>query len=176
MSTRHDTALIRASRAVVRVEQWLCSALIVAFSVLLIVNVISRYAFDSPLFFAEELAVYILIWMAFLAISIGIHHDSHVRLTLLTGCLPVSLRQVCYWVTEGLTLLILAVLLKYSIDWVRSPSVTFDIALTLGWPKWVFYLIVPIFSTTALLHVAARLSDPSRRAAALGLASKESMP
>lgn len=174
MFPTNGNALTQLSRAVVRLEQWLCGVLIVAFSVLLIVNVILRYALNSPLFFAEELAVYILIWMAFMAISIGIHYDNHVRLTMLTGILPAPLKAACYWVGELITLAILAVLLKYSIGWVTSPAVAFDIAITLGWDKWVFYLIIPIFSATSILHVTARLSDRSRRGLALGLEGKES--
>ncbi|MCK0745232.1 TRAP transporter small permease [Chromohalobacter nigrandesensis] len=169
MTTSYGTLLTRASRAVVHVEQWVCSALIVTFGILLIINVILRYAFNSPLFFAEELGVYILIWMAFMAISIGIHHDSHVRLTMLTGVMPDPLRAACYWVSELICLAILALLLKYSLDWVTSPVVAFDMAITLGWDKWVFYLIIPLFSATSLLHITARLTDRSRHAFPLGV-------
>lgn len=156
------SSLTRASHWLAQLEQLLCSLLIVAFGVLLIANVIARYAFDSPIFFAEELAVYILIWMAFLAISVAIHQDQHVRLTMLVGQLPASLQRLAYWLTELICLALLAVLLWYSIGWIRSPSVAFDIAITLNWPKWYFYLIVPIFCATAIFHILARLPDRSR--------------
>ena len=154
-----ETWLTRASRHLARVEQFACSGLIVAFSVLLMVNVIARYVFNSPLYFANELAVYILIWMAFLAISIAIHHDQHVRLTMLMAILPKTAQRVCYWLTELLCLAILATLLWYTIT---SPSVSYDIAITLDWPKWHFYLIVPLFCATSIFHLIARLSDRSR--------------
>ncbi len=162
MNTRHDTRLSRASRGLARVEQFLCSLLIAAFGAVLIVNVVARYVLSSPLYFANELAVYILIWMAFLAISIAIHHDQHVRLTMLVGLLPAPAQRLCYWLTELVCLAILAVMLWYSIGWLRSPSVAFDIAITLDWPKWHFYLIVPIFCATSLFHLIARLPDRSR--------------
>ncbi len=142
----------------------LCSLLIVAFSVLLIVNVVARYAFSSPIFFAEELAVYILVWMAFLAMSVAVHYDQHVRLTMLIGLLPTRWQRFSYRLTELICLAVLATLLWYSVGWIRSPSVTYDIALTLDWPKWHFYLIVPIFCVTGILHILARLPDRSRTA------------
>lgn len=160
--TRPAGRLYRASRLLAAIEQGLCSGLIIAFSVLLIVNVIARYAFSSPIFFAEELAVYILVWMAFLAISVSIHHDQHVRLTMLIGSLPAGMQRACYWLTELICLVILAVLLWHSIGWIRSPSVAYDIAITLDWPKWHFYLIVPIFCASAIFHILARLPDRTR--------------
>ncbi|GGX91879.1 C4-dicarboxylate ABC transporter permease [Litchfieldella qijiaojingensis] len=165
--------LNRASRLLAALEQGLCSGLIVAFSLLLMINVITRYAFNSPLFFAEELAVYILIWMAFLAISLAIHHDQHVRLTMLVGILHTGVQRLCYWLTELLCLAILAVLLWHSIGWIRSPSVAFDIAITLDWPKWHFYLIVPIFCATSIFHILARLPDRSRTVFALASDDEE---
>lgn len=162
MTSRHDTWLTRASRLLARFEQLLCSVLIVTFSVLLIANVFARYALNSPIFFASELSVYILIWMAFLASSISIHYDQHVRLTMLIGLLPTGAQRFCYWFTELVCLAILAVLLWYAIGWLRSPSVEYDIAITLDWPKWHFYLIVPIFCATSIFHIIARLSDRSR--------------
>lgn len=159
--------LTRASARLARLEEFVCSVLIVAFGVLLTVNVVSRYVFNNPIFFAEELAVYILVWMAFLAISIAVHHDQHVRLTMLIGVLPPAAQRLCYWLTELICLAILAVLLKSSIGWIRSPSVAFDIAITLDWPKWHFYLIVPLFCATAIFHILARLADRSHRGFAL---------
>lgn len=162
MNAQHDTWLSRASRRLAAFEQLVCSVLIVAFGVLLIANVFARYVLNSPIFFAGELAIYILIWMAFLAISISIHHDQHVRLTMLVGVLPTPAQRACYWLSELVCLAMLVVMLWYSIAWLRSPSVDYDMAITLDWPKWHFYLIVPIFCATSIFHLIARLSDRSR--------------
>ncbi len=167
VTTMQKSPLTRASRWLAQFEQLLCGLLIIAFSTLLIVNVIGRYVFSSPLFFAEELAVYILVWMAFLAISVAIHHDQHVRLTMLVGVMPSHLQRLCYWLTELICLAVLATLLWYSIGWIRSPSAAFDIAITLDWPKWHFYLVVPIFCATGIFHILARLPDYTRTVFAL---------
>jgi len=167
MNSRHNTLLSWASHRLARVEQFFCSLLITAFGIVLIANVFARYVLNSPLYFANELAVYILIWMAFLAISITIQNDQHIRLTMLTGLLPASAQRICYWLTELVCIAILAVMLWYSIGWLRSPSVAFDIALTLDWPKWHFYLIIPVFCATSIFHLIARLLDRSRTVFAL---------
>ncbi|NIW23782.1 MAG: hypothetical protein GWN29_04045, partial [Gammaproteobacteria bacterium] len=42
-------------------ERFFCAALITVFTLVLLANVISRYLFDAPLFFAEELALLLLV-------------------------------------------------------------------------------------------------------------------
>lgn len=54
---------------------------------------------------------------------------------------------------------ILATLLWSSWKWAFSPMVDFDQIITTGWPKAPFYLIVPIFSAAALIHVVADLAE-----------------
>ncbi|MGQ9365473.1 TRAP transporter small permease [Azospirillum sp. ST 5-10] len=145
------------SRLLAATEMAVCKTLIVVFTVLLIVNVGLRYLLNAPLFWAEELAVYILIWMAFLAISVTIHEDIQVRMTLLSDWLSPASRRLLYIVTETATALMLGTILWHSVTWILSPSASFDFAVTLGWPKWPFFLIIPVFSAAALCHVLAHL-------------------
>ncbi|WP_029009249.1 TRAP transporter small permease [Azospirillum halopraeferens] len=145
------------SRLLARAEMFVCKALIVVFTALLIVNVGLRYLFNAPLFYAEELAIYILIWMAFLAISVTIHENVQVRMTLFSDRLTYTRRRTLFIVTETVAALMLAAILYHSVHWILSPFASFDMAVTLGWPKWPFFLIIPLFSAAALCHVLAHL-------------------
>lgn len=147
-----------ASRNLARVELLVCKVLIVLFTTLLVVNVTLRYGLNSPLYFAEELAVYILIWMAFLAISVSLHENTQIRLTLVTDILPTKVRRAVAVLVDVLVAGMLAVILWYAVIWIRSPSVEFELAITLGMGKTPFYAIIPIFCATALFHSVARLT------------------
>lgn len=147
-----------ASRRLAWAELLACKILIVLFTVLLVVNVTLRYGLNSPLYFAEELAVYILIWMAFLAISVSLHENTQIRLTLLTDMLPARGRKAALVLTDALVAVMLAVILWHAVAWIRSPSVEFELAITLGMGKTPFYAIVPLFCATALFHSLARLA------------------
>lgn len=147
-----------ASRNLARVELLVCKVLIVLFTTLLVVNVTLRYGLNSPLYFAEELAVYILIWMAFLAISVSLHENMQIRLTLVTDILPTKVRRAVAVLVDVLVAGMLAVILWYAVIWIRSPSVEFELAITLGMGKTPFYAIIPIFCATALFHSVARLA------------------
>lgn len=155
------TALERAvgatSRQVARVELLVCKLMIALFTGLLVANVTLRYGLNSPLYFAEELAVFILIWMAFLAISVSLREDTQIRLTLLTDALPRRARRVVLLTMDALVAAMLAVILVHAVGWIRSPAVDFELALTLNMPKWPFYAIIPLFSGAGLVHVSARL-------------------
>jgi TRAP-type C4-dicarboxylate transport system permease small subunit len=139
-------------------ERMACRALIVVFTGLLLVNVTLRYVFSSPLFFAEEVAVYILIWMAFLAISVSLHENTQIRLTLLIDMFDARSRALTLWAMDLLVAAMLAVILVHAIGWIRSPAVEFELAITLGMSKVPFFAIIPVFCAAALFHVVARLA------------------
>lgn len=172
MFSRTARVAAAASRMLANLEMLVCKVLIVAFTGLLVVNVGMRYVLNAPLFFAEELAIYILIWMAFLAISVSIHEDSQVRFTLVTDAMPRKARRLALLVAELAVAAMLAVILVRSVGWILSPSASFDFAVTLGWPKWPFFLIIPVFAAAALCHVTARivttLAGPSEVRSAAG--------
>ncbi len=149
--------LALASRRLAWLEITLCKGLIVFFTGLLAVNVTLRYGFSSPLYFAEELAVYVLIWMAFLAISVSLHENTQIRLTILTDQLPARHRARVLGLMDLLVGAMLLTVLIHALTWLVSPAVSFELALTLGMPKQPFFAIIPLFCACALLHVTARL-------------------
>jgi TRAP-type C4-dicarboxylate transport system permease small subunit len=77
VTDRHDKAihagwLRSASDRVARIEAVVCGTLIVCFSALLLINVTLRYLFSAPIYYAEETAILIMVWMAFLATSLAV--------------------------------------------------------------------------------------------------------
>lgn len=161
MVTPMAQVLSRASQRLAWGEMLACKVLIVLFTVVLVVNVTLRYGFNSPLYYAEELAVYILIWMAFLAISVSLHENTQIRLTLLTDALPARAGRAVVLVMDGLAAVMLAVVLVHAVTWIQSASVEFELAITLGIGKKPFFAIIPLFCATGLFHLVARLIQPA---------------
>lgn len=147
------------SRRVARAELIVCQVLIVAFSSLLLVNVIMRYAFSAPFYFAEEAAIYILIWMAFLAIAATIARQEMIALTFAVALLPERPRLVVDLAVQLAILAMMLLLLVVSWQWLNSPGVQFETALTLGQPKRYFYAIMPVFCALASFHSFANVLD-----------------
>lgn len=154
---RLSKELLALSEFLARAELFLCQILIVAFTSLLLVNVVMRYTLSSPLYFAEELAVYILIWMAFLAIAATIARQKMIALTFVADMTSERLRRWLDVLVELIILGMVTVLTWASWRWLQSPSIQFEKALTLGMVKMPFYAIVPIFFTLASLHTLSNL-------------------
>ena len=150
-------ALNALSGGLVRFERIISRLLVVGFTTLIVVNVTLRYLAGRPLIFAEEFAAILLVWLALVAVSISIHDRRQVGVTILVDALPPAARAVTLRLVDLIVLLILIVFLWKSIVWVASPSVGFERVITLGWAKWPFFLIVPIFCATSITHVAAQL-------------------
>ncbi|HEV2558157.1 MAG TPA: TRAP transporter small permease subunit [Microvirga sp.] len=149
--------LYHLSNGIAFVERWLCRGLILGFTVLLVTNAALRYGAGRPLYFAEELAVLVLVWMGFLAISLSLHRGDQVRVTLLTDHLKPRAAALVETAVQGLMAVILAALLWSAVGWIGSPAVEFERAIALDLPKAPLFAIIPIFCATALIHTLAKL-------------------
>lgn len=149
--------VMAASLRLARVEMLVCHALIVGFAGLLLVNVLMRYLLNAPIYYADELAIYALIWMAFLAISVTISRADMIALTFLSDLAPRSVRFALQLAVDSLVLTMCIVMAWVSWRWLNSSAVAYEQALTLGMAKRPFYAIVPVFFSLATLHMIANL-------------------
>ncbi|WP_116132821.1 TRAP transporter small permease [Tropicimonas sp. IMCC34043] len=146
----------------VRIERWASRLLVLGFVGLIVVNVAMRYVAGRPVIFAEELAAILLVWLAFVAVSISIHDKMQIGVTLLSEALAPPLRHLLDAIVWAMVAAMLVLLLKAGVEWVRSPVVEFEQVITTGWPKAPFFWIFPIFCICALVHALAHLSTALR--------------
>ncbi|MGF1734468.1 TRAP transporter small permease [Photobacterium satsumensis] len=59
-------------------------SLLVVITLILLVQVLSRYLFGIPLVWTEELARYLFVWVAFLGIGYGVSERSHIQINFFT--------------------------------------------------------------------------------------------
>jgi TRAP-type C4-dicarboxylate transport system permease small subunit len=84
----------KAARIVERIAAIPCMASIGLMTTIVIVGVIFRYFFMSPIGWTEEAARYFMIWAASLAMSMGIMKGEHVGLNFLVDVLPPPVRRL----------------------------------------------------------------------------------
>ncbi|MDO5643712.1 MAG: TRAP transporter small permease subunit, partial [Paracoccus sp. (in: a-proteobacteria)] len=102
--------LLRLSDLLVLVERTISRVLVGGFAGLITVNVAMRYFVGRPIIYAEELAAILLVWLAFIAVSISIHDRSQVGVTLLVDYLPAKAANILSAVVNAIILTLLAVL------------------------------------------------------------------
>ena len=80
-------------------EYFLVSTL--AFSVALIfIQVLARYVLGSSISWSEELARYLFIWQAWIAVGFATKHSRHINLDIVVNLCPPKVREVLFWLSH----------------------------------------------------------------------------
>jgi len=140
-------------RHLVRVEAALGSACLALLFAVLLLNVLLRYLFDTSLFWAEEVAVMLFVWMGFLAAASTQAHDGHVRVTMLVERLPPQLRRLNDTLVDGLLVCVLALLVTSA----HAGLATLQTTVALRLPEKWLYAIVPVTMALCALHIVLRV-------------------
>ena len=169
------SAIERMSQAISRAELSLAAALVAVIFGVLLANVASR-GLGQPLVWTDELAVHLMVWIAFLGASLGIASRGHMAIGILPERLNERGRKR---LVAGIDGLVLGFTLMFGLlvwNWLDPPGliaagsgaalaersfnfVYLDPTLTLGIRKIWFWLILPITCVTATVHAVARLAQ-----------------
>jgi len=77
------------------ITEKLLVALLSAMTLIVFAQVLFRYVLKSPLYWSEEAARYIMIWIVFLGASVGIRKASHLGFTWYVERSSSEVRRVC---------------------------------------------------------------------------------
>lgn len=162
--------LHRLSHALAAFEIYAAASCLGLIFLLLLLNILTRLASHS-LYWIDEAAVSLMVWMALFAASAGIHYRSAIAITLLKDRLSPSLHHgltlmvdVCLslFFVVFLYLLILAfdpftLLVKYQGDTHAFAAAQLNFiydepTMTLGIKKGWVWLILPWFAVCGLFH------------------------
>jgi TRAP-type C4-dicarboxylate transport system permease small subunit len=73
-----------------RVVAILCIVGFSSMAVVIAIQVVARYAFNSPTIWSEELAISLFVWSTMLAIPLGLRRGEHLTLDVLGKYLPAK--------------------------------------------------------------------------------------
>lgn len=93
------------SAALNKAVELVCAAIIAVLIVDIWIGVFGRYVFELPVTWAEELARYLMIWAALLAVSCGVARREHVAVTALLHRFAPATRR---WIEVGIDVLAFA--------------------------------------------------------------------
>ena len=134
---------------------WLVERFCVLLLVVLVLDVwlgvLVRYVIPLPLTFTEELARYLMIWMALLAVSSGIAHREHIGVEFIFGRLPAPARRWLALAFDVIALAFFAALFFYGIGFaVKGFSrITMIYAMPKGYP----FMGVPLAALLACVQL-----------------------
>lgn len=137
-------AFRRLLAGLARLEIVLCVLLLGNVVVNIGAQVVSRYLFNYPLVWVEELATYSFIWGTFVGASVGLKYGRHVRIETFVGRLPRRSRAALQGLVYVGMLVLLVILLPEA--WTVMGIEGRSRSVSLPWPvprSW-FYSI-PMF-------------------------------
>lgn len=166
----------RLSAVVLRLEKALAGAL--TFAILLLVGLGSvARGLGAPQVCTDELAVHLMVMLAFIAASMGVALQNHMAMGLMPESLGPRGWRVLARVNQGLILGFMALMAGLTWVWLDIPGLiaagsgealaesSFNFAwtdptLTLGLRKIWFWLVIPASVLSGMLHVLAQIFAP----------------
>lgn len=145
--------LNRISRRINRWVEALVCGLGISMTVIVIVQVFSRYLLNHSLFWSEELARYLLVWLTFLGASVAYYHKAHPGVDALYLRLPPALRRGAAFLVHGVSLFLFIIMVVYGIQF--AWFVRFQITPALSLPKWIIMSVVPFSGGIFIVHALA---------------------
>lgn len=78
----------------IRIPHVLVGMLFLVAAAINIINVVARYVFAAPLFWAEEVLVFIVVWTVFLAAGMITYRGAHLTMDLIYALLPRTAKRI----------------------------------------------------------------------------------
>lgn len=151
------TLIQQCDRMIARIEHALLIAAFSAITLILCAQVILRYFFNNPLFWAEEVSVQLLITATFIGLSYLTYLDQLVRVDLVLSLLNTSLRTQAKRCLSLLSLLTMLWVCVYATEWLLKPENFFDTSPTTGILKWYNYLTMVIGFYLMAFHMTIKV-------------------
>ncbi len=117
---------------------------IVVFGVVIIISaqVVARKFLKNSITWSEEVALLLMVWVAFITTAIGVAKNIHIRIELLYKHFPKKVKTFLTWLEYVVTLFVGLMLLIYGSKLVKA---TLHSTLpTTKWPSFLLYLMIPV--------------------------------
>lgn len=142
----------KISNAVFALEKGLAILLVSMMFISLTTGVIFRYFLKLPLHWADETAIFSLVWLTFIGGSMSIKQGQLAAVTMFTNRFSERIRNLFLCVSNTLVLIFGILFLIISIKWIFQPTIGFQKSPIMQIPMIYPYLSVPIGLLFLCIH------------------------
>jgi TRAP-type C4-dicarboxylate transport system permease small subunit len=141
------------SRAGNCLAEWVMAVLLAAMTLLVGAQIAGRFVFGYSIFWSDELARFLLVWISFLGISIGARRGGHPGIDALVRALPVRWARAASVLTITLSITFFSIMVAYGGALVLRtwPQYSTSLGIRMG----IAYLAVPVAGVLMALHALA---------------------
>ena len=149
--------IAEVSRQVNRVVEWGLAGIGVGMVIVVAAQVFCRYVLNHSLFWSEELARYLLVWLTFLGATVAFHRGVHPSIDILQARVGPATARAMAIAGFLAALLFFGVLSVYGLQF--AYFVRAQISPALQMPKWIVLLALPLSGTILWLHTLVQLIE-----------------
>ena len=130
-------------------------------TIVVAVQVFFRYVLNQSLFWSEELARFLLVWLTFLGASSAYYRKVNPGVDFLYAKLPPLLKKTSSIFTHHASMALIIVMIIYGN--LFAYFVRLQISPALQVPKWIVLSIIPISGVILMIHAATFLFTELKR-------------
>jgi TRAP-type C4-dicarboxylate transport system permease small subunit len=131
------------------------AAMGITMAAIVVAQVFCRYVLNASLFWSEELARYLLVWLTFLGASSAYYRRVHPGIDIVTLRLKGSLKKLCRIAVHLASAGFFVVMIYHGCAFAYFIRTQISPALAL--PKWIVFSVIPLSGVLFLLHCLAFL-------------------
>jgi len=136
-----------------RSAEFIGAVLVLVETCILFAGVVSRYVFNSPLIWTDELATFLFLWMAMFGAVVAVRRDGHMRLTTFIGWVSPQWGSWLSTVAELVVIVFVLEILAPTLGYLKIQAPTELITLHIS--DW--YRVVALLVGAGLISVVALL-------------------
>ena len=121
------------------------------------VQVVTRYAFNQPIAWVEELATYSFIWGTFIGASLGLKKDRHIKIETFVAKLAPQRAAAVRLVIWVLVAILMVELIRHGFVVMKMEGRSYSIALPVAIPRMWFYSVPLVFGAASMLFTLGYL-------------------
>ena len=142
--------LNKLSAMINRGIEYLVFGLGLSMALIVALQVFFRYGLNQSLFWSEELARYLLVWLTFLGASAAYFRGAHPGVDVFVNRMSQSRRRAMALLTHLISIGLFSVMIVYGCRFAYFVRLQASPALQV--PKWIILMVIPVSGVIFLIH------------------------
>lgn len=134
----------------------ICVIILAAMSILVFLNVVLRYGFNSSINITEEVSRYLFVWLTFLAAVLAFNENQHVSVTVFVEKFSPTAKKLLFIITDVIMLFCCYLIVDGS--WIQFNLNLNNLAPISGLPQGITYLASTVAGVLIGLLILARIA------------------
>lgn len=134
-----------------KIEKFVSCVCVAVMSILVFINVIARFVFNSPLAVSDEMSTYLFVLMSFMGTAIAARRHAHLGLSIVTDRLSPQGRKIMGMIMYAISALFCLLIVIFGVQMVISQYQLGQQTAAMQWPEWIYGSFVPVGAAFAML-------------------------